>query len=125
MRVAFVVGSIVSAIVFSFSSVNAQAVFAGIGAIPCKAIMAEPVAQRMMLSWAQGYMSAQNIHALSSGARSIDLQTPVYPPEAQEGFLKRWCIEHPEDRLITAVAALQTNLLKVQAQPEHGPIRKP
>jgi hypothetical protein len=70
----------------------------GIGSVTCGKFAADfkklpDTAENLYFTWAQGFMTGQNIFNVSSGSGARNLgATPV---EEQEAFLRQYCNDHP------------------------------
>jgi hypothetical protein len=93
------------------TSSKADFAFSGVGAISCGTLSQDyrqnpTQTENMMMTWAQGFMSGENI-ALPPG-HYRDLQAMTL--EAQESFLRNYCDEHPMAEFIKAAIELYLKL---------------
>jgi len=101
------------AILIQPTSSKADYAYAGMGATACGKIAQEyrqnPTGiEGLMMTWAQGFMSGENlsISAKSTGYRDLQAMTI----EAQTQSLRNYCDEHPLAEFVDAVIDLYVKL---------------
>jgi hypothetical protein len=85
--------------------------YAGVGATSCGKIAQEyqrnpTTMEGLMMTWAQGFMSGENLSPGSTQYRDLQAMTI----EAQEQSLRRYCDEHPMAEFIKGVMDLYLKL---------------
>lgn len=95
----------------------ASAAAAGFGAAECSTVERKtdnnPELAMAAYSWAQGYMSALNLRYLRTHT-SVDIMPEDFAINAQIGFLKDFCQQHPSKAYDQGVWALFSKLASRQ-----------
>jgi hypothetical protein len=91
------------------TSSKADYAFPGMGATSCGKVAQDyqrdpNEIEKVMMTWAQGFMSGANLSEMQHGGQYRDLQAMTL--EAQESLLRNYCDEHPMAEFIKAAIEL-------------------